>query len=307
MALLEIVRRDLARNKYLYLLALPGVLFLVVFGYLPMFGHLIAFQKFRAVDGILRSPWVGLSNFRFFFASKDWLRITANTLLLNALFITGNTVIGLTLAVFLNEIRQYVLKRVAQSVVLLPYFVSWLVVALMLFALLNSTDGLVNRTLQSLGLQGIDWYTEPKYWRAILTSLSVWKWGGYTSVIYLAAITSIEGEYYEAARVDGASRLQQMWRITLPLLTPTTILLVLLDVGRIFYGDFGMIYGLVGDNGVLFPATDVIDTYTFRALRRLGNFSQAAAVSLYQGVMGILTIILINRLVRMIDPERALF
>ncbi len=307
MTLVRRVQRDFARNKYLYLLALPGILFLIIFGYAPMFGHLIAFEKFRAVDGIFRSKWVGLSNFKFFFASRDWVRITANTLLLNALFIAGNTIVGLTLAIFLNEVRHLVFKRVAQSLALLPYFVSWLVVALMVFAMLNSTDGVVNRTLQSLGMKGIDWYTEPKYWRAILTSLNVWKWGGYTSVIYLAAITAIEGEYFEAARVDGASRFQQIRHITLPLLVPTTILLILLDVGRMFYGDFAMIYGLVGDNGVLFPTTDVIDTYTFRALRRLGNFSQAAAVSLYQGVMGILMIMLVNRIVRMIDPEKGLF
>jgi len=307
MTVVQRVRRDLAKNRYLYLLALPGVAFLIVFGYVPMFGHLIAFEKFRVADGIFGSEWVWFKNFKFFFGSQDWLRITLNTLWLNLLFMASSILAGLLLAVFLNEVRHQLFKRVCQSLFLLPYFVSWLVASMMVWALLNSTDGLVNRTLQSIGLSGIDWYIEPRYWRAILTFLNVWKWGGYTSIIYLAAIISIEGEFFESARVDGANRFQQIWHITLPLLIPTTLILVLLSVGRVFYGDFAMVYGLVGDNGMLFPTTDVIDTYAFRALRRVGNFSQAAAVSLYQGVMGIVTIIVVNKLVKTIDPEKSLF
>jgi putative aldouronate transport system permease protein len=301
------LRRDLRRNGYLYLLALPGVIYLAVFGYIPMFGHLIAFEKYRVVDGIFHSQWVWFRNFSFFFSSSDWLRITINTIWLNTLFTAGNLVVGLLLAIFLNEIRQVVFQRLSQSMVLLPYFVSWLVVSMMVWAMLNSNDGLVNRTLQGLGIAKIQWYSLPQYWPSILTFLNVWKWGGYTSIIYLAALTGIEGEFYESARVDGANRLQLMLHITLPLLVPTTLILVLLQVGRIFFGDFGMIYGIVGDNGVLFPTTDVIDTYAFRALRRVGNFSQAASVTLYQGVMGIITIVIANKIVKMIDPERSLF
>jgi putative aldouronate transport system permease protein len=307
MTVIQKINRDFKRNRYLYLLALPGVVFLIVFGYVPMFGHLIAFEKFRSADGIFGSEWVWFKNFNFFFSSQDWLRITLNTLWLNLLFMSSSILAGLMIAISLNEIRRQLTKRIFQSLVLLPYFVSWLVVSMMVFALLNSTDGLVNRTLENMGLSGINWFSEAKYWPAILTFLNVWKWGGYTSIIYLATILAIEGEFFESARMDGANRFQQIWYITLPLLIPTTLILVLLSVGRIFYGDFGMIYGLVGDNGVLFPTTDVIDTYAFRALRRVGNFSQAAAVTLYQGILGIITILLVNKLVKMIDREKSLF
>jgi putative aldouronate transport system permease protein len=299
--------RDIVKNKSLYLLALPGFSFLVVFAYVPMTGHLIAFKDYRVSEGIWGSPWAGLEKFRLLFESDKWIQVTLNTLYLNLLFIVFSLIVALTLAVFLNEIRWAVWKRLAQSIVFLPYFVSWMVVSFIVFALLNTSDGLVNRTLARIGADTVSWYSSPQYWPLILTAIYVWKFAGYKSIIYLAAITGISGEYYESARIDGANRLQQIWHITLPLLRPTVIILTLLSIGRIFYGDFGMIYGIVGDNGVLFPTTDVIDTYTYRMLRHLGDFGMSSAIALYQSVMGLIVILIFNGIVRKVDNDSRLF
>lgn len=299
--------REIYRNRSLYSMALPGIAVLVIFSYLPMFGHLIAFKNYNSFEGIWGSPWAGFDNFKFFFSGSDWLRVTGNTLFLNLLFIAFGLIVSVALAIFLNEIRIVVLKRIAQSLAFLPFFVSWMVVSMMLFALLNTTDGVINRTLGNLGMNPVSWYNEASYWPVILTVISVWKIAGYQAVIYLAAITGISPEYYESAQIDGATRLQRIWHITMPLLRPTIIVLTLLAVGRIFYGDFGMIYGLVGDNGVLYATTDVIDTYAYRALRQLGNFSMSSAIGLYQSTLGFITICIFNAVVRKVDRESSLF
>jgi putative aldouronate transport system permease protein len=213
------VRRDFVRNRYLPPPRVAGLVFRSSSVRADVHGHPIAFEV-RVADGIFGSEWVG----RRTSASSSAARIGSASpqyAVAESPLHGGNIVAGLLLAVFLNEIRHLLFKRITQSLVLLPYFVSWLVVAMMVFTLLNSNDGLINRTLERLGLAGIDWYTEPKYWRTILTLLNVWKWGGYTSIIYLAAVVSIEGEFFESARVDGASRFQLIWHITLPLLIPT--------------------------------------------------------------------------------------
>jgi putative aldouronate transport system permease protein len=233
--------------------------------------------------------------------------VTTNTIFLNLLFLAAGQTAALALAIFLNEIRNVVFKKLAQQLVLLPYFISYLVVSVMFFALFNSADGLVNRTMASLGLDTISWYSQPEVWPALLTGVHVWKQAGYTSIIYLASIMSIPETYYESAMIDGANRVQQMWHITLPLLRPTAIIMVLLALGRMFYGNFGMIYSLVGENGVLFETTNIIDTHTFRQLRRLGNFGMTAAIGLYQSVLGLITVILFNWLVKQVDRESGLF
>jgi putative aldouronate transport system permease protein len=263
--------------------------------------------KSHAAQGIFGSAWAGFDNFKFFFGSDDWLRVTLNTLFLNLLFLTMELAVALLLAIFLNEIGSLLFKKLAQSLILMPYFISWLVVSMMTFALFNTTDGLINHQLQSMGIPGPAWYNEPAYWPALLTFIRTWKFAGYYSIIFLAAMTAISSEYYEAARIDGATRLQQMRFITLPLLIPTAIILALLGLGRIFFGDFGMIYAIVGDNGVLFPTTDVIDTFAFRALRQLGNFGMASAVVLYQAVFGLVCVLVFNWLTKKIEPEARLF
>ncbi|MDI4644472.1 MULTISPECIES: ABC transporter permease [Cohnella] len=299
--------RELHKNKSIYAMALPGLLFLLVFAYLPMVGHVIAFKKFSVSKGIWGSEWNGFNNFKFFFGSDDWIRVTLNTMGLNALFLVFGLGLAVILSIALNEIHARLYKKLAQSIIFLPYFVSWLVVSLMVFGLLNSTNGMINHELQSLHIGAIDWYSTPAYWPAILTVISIWKFAGYNSIIFLAAISGISDELYESARIDGANRLQQIFYITFPLLRPTLVILTLLAVGRIFYGDFGMIYGIVGENSLLYPTTDVIDTFTFRALRGLGDFGMASSVALYQSVMGLLTILLFNGLVKKYDPDSRLF
>ncbi|MDP9793015.1 putative aldouronate transport system permease protein [Catenuloplanes nepalensis] len=271
------------------LLAAPAVLYFVVFHYLPMVGLVVAFKEFSTYDGVFGSPWAGLDNFRYFFSSGDAPRILLNTVLLNALFLAATLATGVTLAIMLNEIRGRFFKRVAQSAVFFPYFVSPVVISIILQVLLagvGGSGGAVNDALAGFGLPQVSWYTEPGPWPWILTVVKVWQLGGYMSVIFLAAITSIPEEVYEAGAIDGASRAQMAWRITLPMLRPTAAILLVLGVGRIFYGDFGTIYAIVGDNGTLFPSTDVIDTYVFRSLRQLGDFGTTAAVGLFQSIAG---------------------
>lgn len=299
--------REIVRNRYLYVLALPGLLFLIVFAYVPMAGHLIAFKQYRLADGIWGSKWIGFDNFKFFFMGSDWYKVTFNTVFLNGLFIVCGLGIALLLAIFLSEIQNALYKKIAQSLIFMPYFISWLVVSMMVFAFLNMTDGILNRTLAANGLDPKNWYLMPSIWPAVLTIVYVWKFAGYYSIIFLAAIAGISGEYYESARIDGATRFQQIIHITLPLIRNVVIVLALLGVGRIFYGDFGMIYGIVGDTAPLYPTTDVIDTYSYRALRQLGDFGKSSAVIMYQSVMGLVTIIIFNALAKRIDKDASLF
>lgn len=299
--------REISRNRSLYILALPGLIFLAIFAYIPMFGHLIAFKKFNAIQGFWKSEWVGFKNFEFFFSSGEWLKVTWNTIFLNALFIAFGLGIAIIMAILLNEIRLVILQRVAQSIIFMPYFISWMVVSLMIYALLNTTDGIINRTLIGFGMDSVSWYNSPKYWSLILPLTYVWKMSGYYSIIFIASITGISNDYYESAKIDGATRFQQIIHITIPLIRPTVIVLTLLAVGRIFYGDFAMIYGIIGDNAALFPTTDVIDTFSFRALRQLGDFGMSSSVALYQSVMGVIAIVIFNWVVKRVDEDSALF
>jgi putative aldouronate transport system permease protein len=298
---------ELAKNRQLYLLAVPGLLFLLIFAYVPMFGHVIAFKKFNSLKGLWGSEWVGLDNFKFFFMGKDWITVTFNTIFLNSLFIVFGIGLAVVLAIFLNEMRSVLYKRLMQSAIFMPYFISWVVVSMMALAVLGTTEGLLNRTLEALGFERVAWYSTPEAWPAILTAIYVWKTSGYYSIIFLAAIAAIPPDYYESALIDGASRLRMIFHITLPLIRKTMMVLVLLAVGRIFYGDFGMVYGIVGDNGMLFSTTDIIDTYSYRALRQLGNFGMASAIVLYQSFMGLMTIVMFNWIVRRIDRDSAIF
>ncbi len=299
--------KEIRANKYLYALAIPGILFLVVFAYIPLVGHALAFEDFKFATGLFRSKFVGFDNFKFFFGGRDWIAVTKNTLFLNALFLGIGLSFALLIAVFLNEMRGVRMKKISQSLIFLPYFISWQVIAIMIYALLNSSTGFANQALTALGGKPVNWYGRPELWPAILTAANIFKYAGYNSIIFLATIVGISGELYESARIDGATRFQQVLRITLPLLRPIFIIMLLLGVGRIFYGDFGMIYGIVADNGVLFPTTDVIDTYSYRTLRQVGNLSMSSAVVLYQSFMGLVTIVAFNAIVRKIEPDVRLF
>ncbi|MCX7029216.1 MAG: ABC transporter permease subunit [Spirochaetes bacterium] len=301
------VFKEIQKNRYLYLLALPGILFLVIFAYVPLVGHVLAFEDYRLSTGLFGSAFVGFDNFKFFFGGRDWITVTKNTLVLNSLFLGIGLTFSLVLAVFINEMRNVSAKKLSQSFIFLPYFISWQVISIMIYAVLNSSTGFMNQSLHALGLKPVNWYGRPELWPAILTFANIFKYAGYNSIIFLATIVGISEELFESARIDGATRFQQVLHVTLPLLRPIFIIMLLMGIGRIFYGDFGMIYGIVGDNGVLFPTTDVIDTYSYRTLRQVGNLSMSSAVVLYQSVMGIITIIAFNWVVRRIEPDVRLF
>ncbi|TXK85033.1 sugar ABC transporter permease [Paenibacillus sp. N3.4] len=298
--------REITRNRQLYVLAVPGIIFLAIFSYIPMLGHLIAFQRFQPVKGLWGSQWVGFDNFKFFFGGHDWVRVTFNTLYLNLLFLIFGIGMAIVLAIIVNEVRSTLIKKLSQSFIFLPYFISWLVVSLMMLAFM-STEGLVNNLLKSFGMDGVNWYQSVHLWPFLLTLVYIWKFSGYYSIIFLAAIVGISNEYYESAKIDGATRFQQILHITIPSIRSVIVVLMLLGVGRIFFGDFGMIYGIIGDNSILYPITDVIDTYSFRALRQLGNFGMSSAVVFYQSMMGLITILIFNRIAKKIDSDSSLF
>lgn len=305
-SLLAVVR-ELGRNRSAYLLAMPAALYTFIFGYLTLPYMLIAFQKFNYKLGIWRSQWVGWENFHFFFASDRAWQVTFNTVRLNVLFIVFSTLCALALAILFNELKNKWFSKITQSTILFPNFLSWVIIGYVIYSLFATNFGLVNKALVVLGMEPVNWYSSPQYWVAILVGANIWKDVGISLVIYLAAITGIDGTIYEAAQIDGANRWQQIRRITLPLLMPTVSILSLLALGKVMYGSFDMIYAIIKDNGLLYPTVDVIDTYVFRALRTIGNPSQAMAVGVYQSVVGFILVFGVNWIVRKKNPDNSLF
>jgi putative aldouronate transport system permease protein len=299
--------RNIQKNGVFFLMSLPGLALLFVFSYLPLPGIIIAFKNFKAAKGLFGSDTVGFKNFEFLFSSATAWRITSNTLFLNSIFIITGIAMSLGIALMLNEVRKAGLARFYQSAIFFPYFVSWVIVGMFSFAILNADNGMINSMLEKLGFEPVLFYSSPEYWPVILTIVHLWKSSGYWSIVYLAAIMGINTEYYEAAMIDGASRWQQITSITLPLIMPLIIINVLLSVGRIFYADFGLFYYVTNDNSQLYPTTDVIDTFVFRALRSMGDFGMSAAAGLYQSVVGFILIVVSNWVVKRIDPEKSLF
>lgn len=299
---------EFKKNFPLFLMLLPGAVFLLVFSYLPMFGLIIAFKNVNYEVGLLRSPWAGLNNFKFLFGTPDAFIITRNTILYNIAFIILGTILSIACAIMINELRNKRMAKFYQSVMFLPYFLSWVVVSYMTFSLFSIDLGVLNRVvLPKLGIEQIQWYIEPKYWPFIIIFFNLWKYTGYNSVIYLSAITGIDNEYYEAALIDGASKWQQITKITIPLLTPLIIILTLLAVGRIFFADFGLFYQLPMNMGTLYDVTNVIDTYVYRALVSMGDIGMASAAGFYQAIVGFILVLTSNLIVRKIDKEKALF
>lgn len=300
---------EIVRNRYLYLLTLPGIAYFVIFHYLPMVGVYYAFVDFNARAPFfgLGSPFVGFDKFRFFFTSNDWILITVNTLYLNALFIITGLLVQVTLAVAINEIGSSVFKRFAQTFVFLPNFLSWTVISVFSLAIFASDGGLLNNIITSFGFEGINFYQTAAVWPFMLVVIRIWKGAGFGTVIYLSAISGISQEMYEAAAIDGANRLQRIMRITVPQLRSTMVMLFILAVGGIFYGDFGMIFALVGDNPLLRSTTDVIDTYVYRALRMNNDISMSAAVGLFQSAVGFIMVISANAITKKLDEASALF
>lgn len=288
-------------------MALPPALFIFVFSYLPMLGLIIAFKDFKVSKGILGSAWCGLKNFKFFFQSTDAWIVLRNTIGMNLLFIALTLVVSVAIALMLNELRSRRTVKTIQTIMFFPYFLSWVVVSYMLYAFLNHNYGIINTALAALGLPSVAWYSESKYWPWILTFMYIWKNAGYNAIIYYASIMGIDESYYEAAAIDGATRRQITWRITLPLLKKIIICMTLLQIGRVMYSDFGLFYQLPRDMGALFSTTQVLDTYIFRMLRVTGNVGVSAAVGCFQAIVGFILIMTANGIVRKIDKESAMF
>ncbi len=303
------VIRELLRNRTLLLMFLPVATLLFLFNYLPLAGLVIAFKNFDFAKGIFGSDWMDplLYNFDYLFSSSTAFRAIRNTILLNALFITVGLLFEVGFALLLNEIRNKYFKRITQSITFLPFFISWIVVGVFAYNLMNFESGAINRLLEGIGMQPIDFYSEAGLWPLILTIAVRWKVTGYGTIIYLAALTSIDNSYYEAASIDGATRFQQIRYISIPMLRPTIIILTLLAVGRIMNADFGMFYAMVGDASLLFPTTDVIDTFVYRSLRKSGDIGMASAAGFLQSIIAFVLIIGSNYAARKIDKDSAIF
>lgn len=292
----------------LYLMMIPGIAYLIINNYLPMFGLAIAFKDINFAKGIWGSDWVGFQNFKFLFQTSDAYIITRNTILYNVAFILIGLVVAVGFAILLNEIKSKIASRLYQSIIILPFLISMVLVSYLVYSMLSMESGFMNKTiLPALGIEPISWYNEPKYWPIIITLVHTWKGAGYACIIYLAAIIGIDPEYYEAAKLDGASKWQQIRTITIPLITPIIIMLTLLAIGRIFYSDFGLFYQVPMNAGALFNTTNVIDTYVFRGLLQLGNIGMSSAAGFYQSLVGFVLVIVSNYVVRKINKENALF
>ncbi len=291
----------------MYVMALPGILYLIVNNYIPMVGIVLAFKNFNVRDGIWKSPWSGFDNFQYLFKTQDAWIITRNTVLYNAGFIIIGTSLAVFIAILLNEIRKKAFLKTYQTVILLPYLISIVVVSYIVYAFLSMDTGLANHLVTRMGGKPILWYNEAKYWPFILTLVHCWKSFGYNTIIYYAVIVGIDTSLYEAAMVDGASTIRRIVHITIPSLKSTVIVMTILAIGRIFYSDFGLFYQVPMDSGAIYSATNVIDTYVYRALFNLGDYGMSSAASLYQSVVGFVLVVTANAVIRKIDSDNALF
>jgi putative aldouronate transport system permease protein len=293
--------------RTLLLMLLPAVAYFLLFAYLPMPGIILAFKQFTYSGGIFGSPWVGFENFRFFFLSGDALRVTGNTVLYNLAFMSVDMVLQLSIAIMLAEFPGRKYKKFMQSSMLLPYFISWVVVGAFVYNIFNYEFGALNVSLRSVGLPPVDVYGNVGLWKYILVFFNSWKGVGYGTILYLASIMGIDQEMYEAADIDGANIFQKIFRITLPSLVPTIVIILLFSVSYIFHGNFAMFYNIIGNNGMLYDSTDIIDTYVFRSLVQMQEFGMSAAAGAYQAVLNLALILLVNGIVRKTQPDYALF
>lgn len=296
-----------SRQRNMLILAALPIIQIFIFAYLPMFGLVIAFKDYRFDTGIWGSKWVGLDNFKFFLTSKEFTSIAWNTIFLNFLFIIVGMIAAIFVAVLLFELVGRANTKIYQTVMITPNFLSWVIVGYMAYAFLNPEAGFINGLLQKLGLQKINWYSEPGYWPIILTIVSVWKGVGMNSVYYYANLMGIDSSLFEAAEIDGASKLQKTRYITVPCLKKLAIMLFIMSVGGIFRSDFGLFYQVTRDVGTLYKTTDVMDTYIFRALKTVGDMSMSSAAGFLQSIVGFITVIITNAVVKRLDEDCAMF
>lgn len=292
----------------LYFMFMPGVIYLFINCYIPMFGIQIAFRQYNARDGIYGSPWCGFNNFSFLFRTNDAFVMIRNTLLYNLVFISLGTVLAVSIAIILNEVRSKRAKQFYQTIILIPYLISMVIVSYLAFAFLSSGNGYINNSLlKAFGMEAIDWYNTPKYWPVILVIINVWKSLGYNMILYYATICGIDHTLYEAAVVDGASRWQQIRNVTLPSLRSTIIILTLMALGGIFRSDFGLFYQVPQNSGPLISVTQTIDTYVYRGLMQTNNIGMSSAAGVYQSIVGFILVVTANFVVRRVDNESSLF
>ena len=303
------IGKKFKRYYMLYLMMIPGIFYLIINNYVPMFGLYLAFKDIDFRKGLWGSDWIGFKNFEFLFKSTDAFIITRNTILYNLAFIVINTFLAVLVAILLNEIVSVRKVKVYQSLILLPYLISMVVVSYLVLAFLDA-KGFINSAIITglLGKDaGVEWYSRPGYWPFIIIFVNAWKNIGYLCVIYYASIIGIDTEYYEAANLDGATMVQRVRYITVPLIKPTIVTMVLLNIGRMFYSDFGLFYQVPMDSGALYSTTNVIDTYVYRALIKLSDIGMSSAAGVYQSVVGFVVVLVSNLVVRKIDKENALF
>ena len=296
------------KNLPLFMIALPGIVYLLINNYVPMFGVFLAFKNYSLRKGVFGSDWCGLQNFEFLFKTKDAWIMTRNTILYNVAFIVIGTIVAIAIAVMMCELGERKRVKIFQASLLLPNLLSWVVIGFIAYAFLNADTGFINKTiLAGLGLNPVSLYSYTGAWPAILIIVNLWKNMGYQSIVYMASISGIDKSIYEAAAIDGATKMQQIFKITLPMLKPTVITLTLMSIGRIFYSDFGLFYQVPQNSGALFNVTQTIDTYVYRGLMELNDVGMSAAAGLYQSLVGFILVLVANAIVRKLDSDNALF
>lgn len=301
-------KKSLRRYWPLYVMLLPGSLYLLINNYIPMAGIVVAFKQYNVRDGIYKSPGIGLKNFEFLFRTNDAWLITRNTILYNLVFIVLDAVLAIAVAIILNEITNKKAKQAYQTLILIPFLISMVVVSYLVFAFLSNGTGFINNSiLPALGKESIDWYNQAKYWPWLLVLVHIWKTLGYNCILYYATICGIDRSLYEAAAVDGANRWRQIINVTLPSIRPTIIILTLMNLGNIFRSDFGLFYQVPMNSGSLLEVTNTIDTYVYRGLMQTNNIGMSSAAGVYQSVVGFILVITANLIVRKIDKDSSLF
>lgn len=298
--------KKIFKYKELLVLAFPGMLLVFIFSYIPMYGLILPFKNFKYDLGFFKSPWCGLENFKFLFLSDNAWKVTRNTVFLNFIFIITLLMVSLSFALILNELSKKSVK-LYQTAMFFPYFLSWVVISYVFLAMFDMEHGLMNKIMEITGHEAVLWYNEPKYWPVLLTIANTWKSAGYYCIIYYTGLMGIDRGYYEAAELDGAGKLQQVRMISIPLLRPLITLLVLLQVGKIFYGNFDMFYNVTRDAAALYPATDVIDTFVYRSLSKIGDVGMASAAGIYQSVVGFVIVVASNYVIKRLEPENSIF
>jgi putative aldouronate transport system permease protein len=299
--------QKVVKYRILLLMCLPAIVFFFLFNYVPLPGIYVAFVKYNYRDGIFGSKFVGLQNFEFLASSGKLLSLTKNTILYNIAFILLGNFLAVFVAILLNEMRSKWFKKVSQTLMFLPYFISQVLVGILVFNLLNYDTGFVNGILTRLGMERWQPYSDPSVWPVLLVIIYLWQQTGYNSVVYFASIMGIDGEMMEAAKVDGANGFQRIRYIILPSLKPTIVILLLFALGGIVKGNFGLFYNIVGTNPILYETTDIIETYVYRATMTDFNFMTASAVGLYQSIVGFVIVMVVNYVVKKIEPDYSLF